>query len=291
MDYSNKTNVYTQPPITEVHNQPPYNPSPVPVGYYPHPNNQISSTVVITQPQLHVNPSGWMNIPVGIPNCPPGLEYLTLIDQLLVKQKVRLLEVATGYQQNNKFVIKNAMGQNVYFAVEDNDCCTRNCFGSVRPYDMKVMDVYQNEVIHFYRPLACSSCCFPCCLQSIEVTSSGQVIGRVEQEWTLCYPHYSIKNHSGETVLRIEGPLCKFSCGNDVDFNILSLDGTQVGKISKQWSGLARELFTDTDYFGISFPMDLDVRMKAVMLGACMLINSMFYEHDKDFASSNDNVN
>lgn len=108
----------------------------------------------------------------------------------------------------------------VYWAIEDNDCCTRNCFGSVRPYDMKVMDAYQNEVIHFYRPLACSSCCFPCCLQSIEVTSSGQLLGRVEQEWTLCYPHYSIKNHNGETVLRIEGPLCKFSCGGDVDFNV-----------------------------------------------------------------------
>lgn len=53
----------------------------------------------------------------------------------------------------------------------------------------------------------------------------------------------------------------------------MSADGnTQVGKISKQWSGLIREMFTDSDYFGITFPMDLDVRMKAVMLGACFLI-------------------
>lgn len=53
----------------------------------------------------------------------------------------------------------------------------------------------------------------------------------------------------------------------------MSRDGsTQVGKISKQWSGLLREAFTDADNFGISFPMDLDVRMKAVMLGACFLI-------------------
>lgn len=42
--------------------------------------------------------------------------------------------------------------------------------------------------------------------------------------------------------------------------------------ISKQWSGIAREAFTDADLFGISFPMDLDVKMKAVMLGACFLI-------------------
>lgn len=35
----------------------------------------------------------WVPRPTSIPpNCPPGLEYLTTIDQLLVEQKVRLME-------------------------------------------------------------------------------------------------------------------------------------------------------------------------------------------------------
>lgn len=54
-----------------------------------------------------------MNMPQGIPNCPPGLEYLTTIDQLLVKQKVELLEAFTGFETNNKFTIKNSLGQKV----------------------------------------------------------------------------------------------------------------------------------------------------------------------------------
>ena len=33
---------------------------------------------------------------------------------------------------------------------------------------------------------------------------------------------------------------------------VLSADGTQdVGKVTKQWSGLAKEYFTDADNFGI----------------------------------------
>ena len=59
-------------------------------------------------------------------------------------------------------------------------------------------------------------------------------------------------------ALRIEGPVCTYSICGDVEFQVLSPDGsTEVGKISKQWSGLLREAFTDADNFGISFPMDL----------------------------------
>lgn len=50
-----------------------------------------------------------------------------------------------------------------------------------------------------------------------------------------------------------------------------------VGRISKKWSGFVQEMFTDTDNFGISFPMDLDVKMKAVMIGACFLIVSLSF--------------
>lgn len=81
-------------------------------------------------------------------------------------------------------------------------------------------------------------------------------------------------------ALTIEGPMCTFSvCGSDVEFNVLSPDGSQeVGKISKQWSGFLRETFTDADTFGINFPIDLDVRMKAVLLGATFLIDFNFFE-------------
>lgn len=49
-------------------------------------------------------------------------------------------------------------------------------------------------------------------------------------------------------------------------------EGNPVGRISKQWAGLIKESLTDSDNFGINFPIDLDVRMKAVLMGACFLI-------------------
>ena len=57
----------------------------------------------------------------------------------------------------------------------------------------------------------------------------------------------------------------------------MSLDEEMViGKISNQWTGFMRERFTNADKFGIQFPFDLDVKIKAVMLGASFLIVSLF---------------
>ena len=37
----------------------------------------------------------WMEAPQAAPNCPPGLEYLTQVDQLLVHQQIELFEGKT----------------------------------------------------------------------------------------------------------------------------------------------------------------------------------------------------
>ncbi|XP_053565981.1 phospholipid scramblase 1 [Bombina bombina] len=246
-----------------------------PQGAYggPHPGQPMGSDVP---------PSVWMPAPVPISNCPPGLEYLTQIDQLLVHQQVELLEALTGFETNNKYEIKNVMGQRVYFAAEQNDCCNRNFCGSARSFTIVIIDNTGREIIRVQRPLRCSSCCFPCCLQKLEVQAPpGTPIGYVIQNWDLCMPRFTIQNEKEEDVLKIDGPCCPCACYSDVHFELKSLDKTSViGKISKQWTGLVRELFTDSDNFGVQFPLDLDVKIKAVVLGALFLLDFMYFEHD-----------
>ncbi|XP_075919758.1 phospholipid scramblase 1-like [Petromyzon marinus] len=225
----------------------------------------------------------WMNAPAMIPNCPPGLEYLTQIDQVLVHQQVELLEAILGFETNNRYVVKNSVGQQVYFAAERTDCCTRQCCGPLRPFEIQVTDNAGQEVLHLHRPLRCGSCCCPCCLQEIEVQSPpGTPIGYIVQKWHICLPIFSVLNAEREEVLKIKGPCIPCRCCTDVNFKVLAKDGeTEVGKITKQWTGLVREAFTDAENFGVQFPMDLDVKVKATLLGACFLIDFMFFEHNK----------
>uniref|UniRef100_A0A8C3YL15 Phospholipid scramblase n=1 Tax=Catagonus wagneri TaxID=51154 RepID=A0A8C3YL15_9CETA len=274
-------------------NPPEYPPAgfPGPPGYtgYPAPQAGYPGAGPVSfpgqqQPVFHQPgaPAGipWMPAPPPPANCPPGLAYLTQVDQLLIHQQIELLEVLTGFETNNKYEIKNSLGQRIYFAAEDTDCCTRNCCGPSRPFTMRIIDNMGQEVITLERPLRCTSCCFPCCLQEIEIQAPpGIPVGYVTQTWHPCLPKFTIQNERREDVLKITGPCVVCSCCADIDFEIKSLDDKHVvGKISKQWSGLVREMFTDVDNFGIQFPLDLDVKMKAVMLGACFLIDFMFFE-------------
>lgn len=115
-------------------------------------------------------PLRYMPAPTGAPpvDCPPGLEYLTMVDQLLVQQQVEVLEVLTGFETNNKYQVKNSLGQLVYFAVEQNDFFTLSC-GPARPFKMSIVDNLGKQVMLLDRPFRCQFCCCPCCLQELMV--------------------------------------------------------------------------------------------------------------------------
>ena len=90
------------------------------------------------------------------------------------------------------------------------------------------------------------------------------------QEWHPYLPKLTVQNKRRQPQLKIHGPNVVCHCSSDVNFDVKSLDETVVvGQISKQWVGFLREVFIDADNFGISFPMELDVKVKAVLLGAC----------------------
>ncbi|XP_019388501.1 PREDICTED: phospholipid scramblase family member 5-like isoform X2 [Crocodylus porosus] len=180
---------------------------------------------------------------------PPGLEYLNQLDQIIIHQQVELLEALLGTETSSK-----------------------------------IADNAGREVITVNRPLRCNSCLFPCFLQELEVQSPpGTIAGYVVQNWDPLLPKFTIKNESKEDVLKIIGPYATCGCLGDVDFEVKALNEiSPIGKISKYWSGFVNDVFTNTANFGIQMPVDLDVKIKAVMIGACFLIDLMFFEHSLD---------
>lgn len=224
--------------------------------------------------------------PETISGCPPGLEYLTLIDQILIKQKAEVLETLTDIETQNKYKLVNSAGQQVYFATEETDTCLRQICGSVRGFVMHIVDNHGQEVMRVSRDFKCSAgccwciCCKACALEVIIEAPVGEVIGKVKQTCSFLRPYFHITTPEDEIVLKIRGPVAQVPfCVAGQDFQVIAPDkNTTVGKISKERTGLIKEMFTRADNFGVTFPMNLDVKSKAAMIGAVFLIDLMYFE-------------
>jgi len=240
----------------------------------------------VTQPQSGVPGVVYMPRPLALPGVPAGLEYLTQIDQILVHQQVHLLEAITGWEVRNKYQVKNSVGQQVYFATEESGICMRQCCANGRGFIMHITDNMGQEVMRVTREFkCCAGCCWcasaSCCAWVVTIEAPvGTVIGSVRQKGSYWIPKYDVMDGDGQKIFDIKGPccICQFiCCPDDLDFNI-TVDNREIGKISKQWGGVARECFTRASNFSLAFPIDLDVRMKAVLLGAVFLVDFMFFE-------------
>ena len=110
-------------------------------------------------------PEGFSGSPMS--NNPYGLVYLTFLDQLFIKQQ--MIEASTGRESSFKYKVLNSIGQEVFFAKKDTDCCNWQFCAPSRPFSMSIMDAGMREVLRLERPLRCQACCFPCCLQELEV--------------------------------------------------------------------------------------------------------------------------
>lgn len=231
----------------------------------------------------------WMPIPGSIPGCPPGLERLTLVDKVIVQQKASLLEAVTSWEQRNCYDIRNMGGQQIFTASEESHVCMRQCCGNRRGFIMHVMDNNGQEVIKVKRHFKCCACfqcfaCIGCCAHEVEIFSPPSVtIGYIKQTCSCWSPGFTVLNENHEVIFKIDGPCCMcqtMCCRCDIEFDVKSPDGNEVGKVSKKWSGITRELFTNADTFGVSFPIDLDVKSKAALIGAVFLIDFMFFESE-----------
>lgn len=224
-------------------------------------------------------PVSWVTPSRPVQGCPPGLENLIPLDYLLVQQQMEVLELFSNFETQNKYYVKNRWGQILFFAQEQSSCCARNCFQMCRPFQMDITDITQRVVIHLDQPTAIY------CKRITVEAPRGQLLGSVQQNCSLSKPSLNVMDPAGQTVFLIQGPAGYVLCGcckRNVPFKVLALDGvTEIGSICKVWSGFAQERLTDADNFSVNFPVDLDVCMKAVLLGACVLIDMVYFESSK----------
>lgn len=196
------------------------------------------------------------------------MERLASTDSLVVTQKKEMGEILTGFETRNRYTISDATGAGLYMAAEEGGSTIVRIFlKALRPFTMVVVDEATQVILRVQRP-------FRFFFYKAEVVDAdGQSLGVIERRFSLMRRIYSVSDETGAEAFELFGPIL-----HPWTFRIME-NGAEVGKITKKWSGMLKETFTDADNFGVTFPADWDVRRKALFLGAVFLIDFAHFEN------------
>ena len=146
------------------------------------------------------------------------------LKEIVVQQNLELMEAITGFETENEYKLFDPRtNQQIFSARENSGCCNRNCFGDCRHAEISIYNKNNDEIMRFIRHLRMQSCCFPCCLQKMEIhCPPGNVIGTVNQVWGLCRASLDVKDENDVSCFKIVAPSCV--CGH-VHFEIYETGG------------------------------------------------------------------
>ena len=196
------------------------------------------------------------------------MERLSSISSLVVSQQKEWGEILTGFETTNRYTISDVSGNRLYLAAEEAGSTLLRWFlKALRPFTIAVLTENGQVVLRVVRP-------FRFYFHRAEVVDAkGQSLGVIEKRFSVLRRIYSVLDSSGAEVFQLLGPIL-----HPWTFEIRK-DGVEYGKITKKWSGLLKEGFTDADNFGVMFPAEWDVKLKALFLGAVFLIDFVHFEN------------
>lgn len=190
------------------------------------------------------------------------------MSSLVISQKKEWGEILTAFETKNKYAILDESGNELYFAAEDSGSTILRWFlKALRPFTITILNVDGQVVLKVKRP-------FRFYFHHIEVSDNmGQSLGTIERRFSVLRRIYAVIDSSGKEIYQLFGPLLK-----PWTFHIKN-EGQEYGKITKKWSGLLKEGFTDADNFALIFPVEWDIKLKSLFLGAVFLIDFVHFEN------------
>lgn len=199
------------------------------------------------------------------------MRQLESVDALAVRQKKEWGEILTGLETKNAYAVLDPAGNELYAAVEEGGFFLLRWFlKALRPFVILLLGRDQRLVIKVQRP-------FRFYFHQAEVfDGQGRLLGTIQRRFSLLRKKYAVLDPTGREIYQLFGPIL-----HPWTFEIRDDSGKEYGRISKKWSGLLKEGFTDAENFGVLFPREWPPERKALFLGAVFLIDFVHFENKK----------
>jgi uncharacterized protein YxjI len=198
------------------------------------------------------------------------LPVVATTDSLVIRQQKEMLEIVTDFETKNRYEIDLPDGRTIMHAMELGqggwEWLRRNFLNTKRPFHIELSDERGQDVMHLHRP-------WRWLFSRVEVLDGNRApIGAIQQRFSILSRRFSVLDPSGTEIAILHGPLLR-----PWTFRVM-VRGQEVGKITKEWSGLLREAFTDADTFGVQFGPGMDPRLRSLALAATFLIDFLYFE-------------
>ncbi|MFP4356606.1 MAG: phospholipid scramblase-related protein [Phycisphaerae bacterium] len=192
-------------------------------------------------------------------------------EALIIQQRKEWGEILTGFECKNKYAILDQQGQQLMMAAEvGSGILSRLFLKQLRPWTIHVTDNDANMLLHIKRS-------FRFFFHEAEIQDAGgQVLGRIKRQWSWVRRIYKVFDAAGQERFTLFGPVL-----HPWTFNILR-GQQEMGKITKKWSGLGKEIFTKADNFGLTYSAGLGDDEKDLLLGAVFLIDFVHFEQSNN---------
>ena len=204
------------------------------------------------------------------PNIQGGRQVtdLTRYSGLLIRQEVEQLEAFTGFETANRYGVSTPEGSQLMYAYEDSGGISRQFMGSHRPLSIHVVDGGGGQVMSASRG-------FFWFRSHLYVNdAAGRPVGSLRKRITFLSRKFSLMDANGGQIAQIKGSIFR-----PHTFIVESGGGEEIGRVTKQWSGMAREAFTDADSFRVQFgDPERSQSFRLLVLAAAFAIDLEYFE-------------
>lgn len=195
---------------------------------------------------------------------------LTRYSELVIRQQVEQMEIFTAFETANRYSVHSPEGAQLMHAYEESGDISRQFAGNRRALTIHVVDGAGAPILKASRD-------FFWFRSHLRVDVDGTRIGTLNREFGLGRK-FSLVDGNERELTRITSGLFR-----PHTFIAKSAGGAEIARVTKQWSGFGREMFTDADTFVLQFTepsTDQDFRL--LMLASAFAIDLDFFEGGND---------
>ena len=185
---------------------------------------------------------------------------------LIVRQEVEHIEAFTGFETENRYSVATPDGDRLLYAAEESGFLGRNFLKSHRPLTLKAVDTQGQVVFEASRN-------FFWFFSHMHISDSARPLGALRRHFGLLVRKFTLEDATGREVAKVRGPQLR------PNTFFVYRQGSEIARITKQWSGILKEAFTDADTFRLEFnDREMEPDFAILVLATAFAIDLDFFE-------------